>query len=747
VVAPAFLLKHTQACTIDRPNARRSFIDVQRFAIILAALSVVPVSPALAQTRQVRLAASSDCPRNVNCIPGFKRVYRMDPTSQFTALKVADAGVQALDDGIAEVAVVFSSNPQLSRPDILRLSDDKGMISADHVVPIVRTSVLRRYGAPLRKRLNAASRLLTTLRLRGLNEQVIDGRMPEAVGGEFADANGLGGPSPRLRGPAIVVGYQAFDENETLAHLYGEALRGAGFRVHVRAVGGLRPAAMAALRAGRINVLACYDGSLLGYLGGHSLKRALARLHAQALALSPAQDRNGFAMKRDVAGSLGITKLSDLARYWAAAPHSAAVARVSADPLQQEQWAVADGSILELPGAWQLSQGAGVTVAIVDSGARIDHPDLAPNIWVNFDEVPGNGVDDDHNGYVDDVHGVDLTSTKPGQDLTDGHGHGTHVAGIVAAAQNGRGVVGGAPRAKLMIVKVLDANGAGTTGSVAEGIRYAAANGARVINLSLSGSDNDPRMAEAVQAAAAANVLVIAAAGTEGRDIDRQPAYPAAIPAANLLAVASTDPDDGRGLSDYSNYGRLNVQVAAPGAQILSTANDGGYVEKSGTSMAAPLVAGVAALAIGANPQISAVDLRALLMQNASRAALPVSAGYVDALRTVLAASPAAGLDSTQPARLKILTATLKGRRTRIQAAAVGATAAIATYRVALDGRAVTQVKADRSSFTVTIPRRGKRVRIDALGHSRATVTSAQRRVTTLRKGKRDVGSGGRVGS
>src|SRR5215213_10259995 len=185
---------------------------------LLAALTVA--SSAGAQTPQVRLAASTDCQVNVNCIPGFKRVYGMDPTSVFRPLAAADAGVQALDDGFAEVAVAFSSNPQLSRPDILSLRDDKGMISDDHVVPIVRRSVLARYGRPLRRRLNTASRILSTLELRALNQQVIDGRIPEAVGGEFADSSGLGGPSPRRRGRRIRVGYQAFDENRTLAHFY-----------------------------------------------------------------------------------------------------------------------------------------------------------------------------------------------------------------------------------------------------------------------------------------------------------------------------------------------------------------------------------------------------------------------------------------------------------------------------------------------------------------------------------------------
>src|SRR3954469_7593545 len=644
-------------------------------------VALVWVGDARAQTPRVRFAAPASCPVNANCIPGFKRAYRVDPSPFYVRLTVADAGLQALDDGRAEVALAFTSDPQLSRPDILTLRDDRHMISADHVVPIVRSSVLRRYGAALRRRLDNASGLLSTLELRGLNQRVIDGRLPEAVGGEFIDANGLGGPARTRRGPRIVIGYQAFDENQTLAYLYAEALRGAGFRVRVRAVGGLRPETVKAFRAGRIDMWPGYSGSLLGYLGGSSLRRALARLGATPLRRSPAQDRNGFAMKSEVAGPPGVGKLSDLARYWPAAA-TARVAATAADPREGEQWAVAPGSVLDLPDAWQLARGAGVTVAIVDSGARVQHPDLAPNIWTNFGEVPGNGVDDDRNGYVDDVHGVDLSSSRAGQDLSDGHGHGTHVAGIVAAAANRVGVVGVAPQAKLMIVKVLQADGSGTTGAVAEGIRYAAANGARVINLSLAGNDNDPRVAAAVRAAAAANALVVASAGNDGRDIDRQPSYPASLPEANLLAVASTDPDDGRGISDFSNFGRLAVQVAAPGAGILSSANTGSWEIKSGTSMAAPMVAGVAALAVSGNPQISAVDLRGLLMQNAGRSKLPVAAGYVNALHTVLAASSAPGV-ATQAPTLKILTATRKGRRTHIRAAALGSSAAIKTYRIA----------------------------------------------------------------
>jgi hypothetical protein len=292
---------------------------------------------------------------------------------------------------------------------------------------------------------------------------------------------------------------------------------------------------------------------------------------------------------------------------------------------------------------------------------------------------------------------------------------------------------------------VLGDDGSGTTGAVADGIRYAAANGARVINLSLSGPSRDPRLVEAVNAANAANVLIVASAGNDGVDIDSKPAYPAALPAPNLLAVASTDPDSGRGISEFSNYGRLAVQVAAPGAQILSTASDGSHVLKSGTSMAAPIVAGVAALAAGVNASMSATDLRALLTQNATRSNLRVSSGYVDALSTVLAASGRRGTDGTTAPRLRILEATRKGKRTRIQAAASGSTAVIRRYRVKLGKRTVATLAARRSPFRVTVRRRGSKVRIDALDASGKRVVSASRKVSKLRKGKRNVRRGGGV--
>jgi subtilisin family serine protease len=418
------------------------------------------------------------------------------------------------------------------------------------------------------------------------------------------------------------------------------------------------------------------------------------------------------------------------------------------DARQGEQWAVAPGVVLNLPQAWELSQGAGVVVAVVDSGARLEHPDLAPNIWTNFDEVPGNGADDDANGYVDDVHGVDLTTRRNRQDLSDGNGHGTHVAGTIGAAANGRGVVGVAFRARLMIVKVLDARGAGTTGGVAEGIRYAAANGARIINLSLGGPTRDPALLEAVRAAEAANVLLVCSAGNLSQNVDQKPSYPVALPARNIIGVAATEPANGRSLGSFSNFGRNTIGLAAPGVNVLSSANDGGYELKSGTSMAAPHAAGVAALMAAMRTDMSAAELRAQLLQNAGRSSLPVSGGYLDALSSVISAASASTYRLGQPPLVRVLTAERKGRQTVVQAAALGDTRGVARFRLSLDGRRVAELRMRSSPFTVRLRGRpGRKLRVDALDPHGGVISSGTKAVRSVRKGKRGVRRGSGVGT
>jgi subtilisin family serine protease len=387
-------------------------------------------------------------------------------------------------------------------------------------------------------------------------------------------------------------------------------------------------------------------------------------------------------------------------------------------------------------------------VAVIDSGARLEHPDLAPNVWVNFDEVPGNRVDDDANGYVDDVHGVDLTTSAGRQDLSDGNGHGTHVSGIIAGAANGRGVVGVAFRARLMIVKVLDARGAGTTGAVAEGIRYAAANGARIINLSLGGPTRDPRLVEAVKAAEAANVLLVCSAGNLGNNVDDTPSYPVALAAGNIVGVAATEPQSGRSLGSFSNFGRNTIGLAAPGVDVLSSANDGGYELKSGTSMAAPHAAGVAALMAAMRPDMSAAELRAQLLQNAGRSSLPVSGGYLDALSSVVKVASASTYRLGQPPLVRVLSAQRKGSQTVVQVAALGDTRQVSRYRLSLDRRRAAELRKGSSPFTVRLRgRAGRKLRVDAVDAGGKVIASGTRAVRGVRKGKRGVRRGSGVGA
>lgn len=296
--------------------------------IMLALLVILlAVSSADAQETRasVRIAAPSDCLSNIGCGAGLKRFYGVDVASVLVPLTSADAGVAALDDGLAEVAISFTSSPEVSRPDLLALHDDRGMIGSDHIVPVVRDAALRRIGARGRRALDAMSAALSTRALRALNQQLADGRLPEPVGAGFADEVGLGAPVGPRRGRGVTVGFTTISENRVLAEMYAEALRGAGLRVRVVPVGGLRPRAVARLRAGRIDLFPGYARSLVGYLRGRPvtdrnplprLRRALRALHAAPLRPAPATNENVFVMKRETAGRLGVTRLSDLSRYW-----------------------------------------------------------------------------------------------------------------------------------------------------------------------------------------------------------------------------------------------------------------------------------------------------------------------------------------------------------------------------------------------------------------------------------------------
>ena len=295
------------------------------------------------------------------------------------------------------------------------------------------------------------------------------------------------------------------------------------------------------------------------------------------------------------------------------------------DPGWISQWGPTK---IQAPSAWGVVTGTSdVAIAVIDSGIQLDHEDLVAKVWINPGEIPGNGIDDDNNGKMDDVHGwhfyhvwigSDFVSMEDA-DVRDDYGHGTHVSGIAAAAtNNGIGIAGIAWGARIMPVKVLDQYGNGWYSDIAAGIVYAANNGARVINLSLGGSSDSQTLRMAVDYARSRGALVIAATGNTGGSV----LYPAAY--EPVLAVAATDSNDRR--ASFSSYGP-QVDLAAPGVDIYSTwchpdtissfCLGTYYFAKSGTSMAAPHVSGVAALIWSRWPALASSEVISKLLDTA----------------------------------------------------------------------------------------------------------------------------------
>ena len=371
------------------------------------------------------------------------------------------------------------------------------------------------------------------------------------------------------------------------------------------------------------------------------------------------------------------------------------------DALLPRQWQLVRAPAMGAPAAWRRGPGASVTVAVVDTGVDLGHPDLAQNAWTNPGEVPGNGIDDDADGLVDDVHGWDFAAGRP--DVSDTEGHGTAVAGVVAArGDNGIGVAGVAWRARLMALKVTGSDGVARADDVAAAIGYAVAHRARVVNVSLNGADRSAAIEDAVRSAEAHGVVVTASAGNDRRDLDASPSYPASYPEGAVLAVGATDRSGA--VAGFSNHGSA-VDVYAPGDDILSTDARGEYGVRSGTSLAAPHVAGTLALLAGARPDLSGPALRAALARGSRRRA--------DGVATLDAG---AALDSVLPAlappRATHLRASRRDRRGRVTLSwrAPRESESVRAYVVTVAGRRVAEVrgrngKVPRTSVTVRLRR------------------------------------------
>ncbi|MFW6175155.1 MAG: S8 family serine peptidase, partial [Chloroflexota bacterium] len=348
--------------------------------------------------------------------------------------------------------------------------------------------------------------------------------------------------------------------------------------------------------------------------------------------------------------------------------YTVTTAEIPDDPRFDELWGLHNDddnpgtpdADIDAPEAWDITTGTStVVVAVLDTGVDYTHPDLAANIWVNEAEASGEpGVDDDGNGWVDDVHGVD-TLNDDGDPMDDsGNSHGTHVAGTIGAVgDNGIGVTGVSQRVSIMPLKFLDDEGNGfISGAIAaiDYVRDMKARGVNVVvaNNSWTSDGVSEALRQAISDAADDGILFTAAAGNSGQDIEESPKSPASIDLPNIIGVAASDWNDQR--PGFSNWGCASVDLAAPGNEILSTSIGGGYHTLSGTSMAAPHVSGAAALLWAQDPARSYSEVRKLLLGSVDQIdawkAVVLTGGRLNAHDSLLAGDEATTTEAAREA-------------------------------------------------------------------------------------------------
>jgi subtilisin family serine protease/subtilisin-like proprotein convertase family protein len=297
-----------------------------------------------------------------------------------------------------------------------------------------------------------------------------------------------------------------------------------------------------------------------------------------------------------VEGALAFFQLVSTVRF-AQADYQVRVTAVPNDPSYSSQYGLRN---IDAATAWNTTTGSGRTiVAVIDTGVDYTHPDLAANIWTNTREIAGNGIDDDGNGFIDDIRGWDFHNND--NNPMDDNGHGTHVAGIIGAVgNNGVGISGVNWRVQIMPVKFLSSTGSGSMSNAIRALNYAVANGAAVSNNSYGGGGFYQAFYDAIAGARARGHIFVAAAGNNSANTDTTPHYPGSYNLDNMVTVAATDSADR--LASYSNYGAVSVDLGAPGSSIYSTLPNNRYGTMSGTSMASPFVAGAIALVRDRNP-------------------------------------------------------------------------------------------------------------------------------------------------
>ena len=297
------------------------------------------------------------------------------------------------------------------------------------------------------------------------------------------------------------------------------------------------------------------------------------------------------------------------------------------DPKANKVWSFEDAEYfgVSVDSAYKLYSTPATTnviVAVIDTGVDFTHEDLKDVMWTNPNEIPGNGIDDDNNGYIDDIYGINVVVRDDRgvatTNIKDTHSHGTHVSGTIAARQNNKvGIAGIASNVRIMAIRGVPNNSDETDINIAEAFVYAAKNGAKIINCSFGKGSNEggnliPETLKYIQDTY--GVLVVAASGNSSQDIDKRPTYPASHKNDNLLIVASSTSNNG--LSNFSNYGKISVDIVAPGSSIYSTTPGNRYESMSGTSMASPTTVGVAAEVLSHYPNLGPLQLKKVLMDS-----------------------------------------------------------------------------------------------------------------------------------
>lgn len=303
------------------------------------------------------------------------------------------------------------------------------------------------------------------------------------------------------------------------------------------------------------------------------------------------------------------------------------------DPEVGKLWAFNEKAGLNVTGAYDALPAHApkeIIVAVVDTGVDHNHEDLKDIMWTNEGEIAGNGKDDDNNGYIDDIHGINTlvrdAAGRATMNTMASHWHGTHVAGTIAATQNnGIGIAGVASNVKIMAIRTVPDAADELDSDIVEGYLYAAKMGAKVINCSFGKAQNEGGMVvrDTINTISKKGVLVVISAGNDSsgpfswhnNDVDAK--YPASFDSANTLVIASTTSNGG--LSSFSNIGPVTVDVASPGSNVYSTINGNKYSMASGTSMAAPNASGVVAMVMGYYPNLKNTSIKKVLMDSVTK--------------------------------------------------------------------------------------------------------------------------------